>query len=683
MKRKTNLPANRGRARTTFLGSTAPAVLKTEVSEIFEGLAAVLSPLDSAMLATSHPALLARIMAVTPVGLDLVRILRDEVPACVTHTRDNVAASLRAMRTKLGRAPGAADYPAVHVVPVLAWAFYGGIEAWGAWAHLRRQHRKGHWASRARQRTAVLDVASRFPDQPITHALLTRAGYGRLASILTAADLATLATEIGVDRRLRIHQAHHWTAELCMDRYADLCRTTGITLSSHALTLKGGEGCTIRAKGAAHFGRFRAFQAAALARHPDLHTPQQRLARDGTRMDSWNEVKLYNAIRGAFPAVRVAVHVRLPGETGCSCDIVLDDRVYVEMLGVAVADMPKARNKFEGVYAARWAAKAALYAAHGIVPVLVEPLDIVDPQRLAARLGEIAGRLGLPGPSLPPTPGRTVRAHGTWSFSYLCDRVAEAATEMGGWPTHADLIARDCTAATVMLKRPGVAVTVSARIGVPLRHRRGVWTAEGVTEAITAWAAEHGRYPTAPDRAGSGQRPLAAARVLLFRDRQDLLHAEVERRCGQRLPRRQVPSGSYDTVGKLTVLLRPLCVRLGRLPTGAEMREAGLPDSVFDRVSRDHGMRAMAAHMGVPYAGPRVLTRAQAVQEFAARLPQVPDLLGAGRMCRVVTTPAILAAMGAAGISVMQRQFGNIAGLRRALAQHDAAAGAEDGAVPG
>ncbi len=266
-----------------------------------------------------------------------------------------------------------------------------------------------------------------------------------------------------------------------------------------------------------------------------------------------------------------------------------------------------------------------------------------------------------------------MRAHGTWTFEFLCQVVAEVAAAVGGWPTHADLMARGYTTATEMLKQRGMAERVSAAIDVPLRNRKRAWTEAQVTETVAAWAREHGRYPTDPDLRASGLGPVALARARVFHGRQDELHAAVERQCGQVLPRRQMPKGSYRTPARLAALLRPLCDRLERFPTGEEIC-AGLPATVYERIFQFGGMRAMAAHMGVAFDGLRRWDRATALAALRARLPRVPDLFNGGRPRLVATTAGVIAAMGPGGMNVVMRHFGTIAGLRRALAEDDASA---------
>ena len=85
----------------------------------------------------------------------------------------------------------------------------------------------------------------------------------------------------------------------------------------------------------------------------------------------------------------------------------------------------------------------------------------------------------------------------------------------------------------------------------------------------------------------------------------ETLRPAVERICGRTLPRRRVPNGSYATQEGLASILQPLCAELGRFPNRAEVTAAGLSPAVWAMVSTRHGVRAMAAFMGVPYAGPR------------------------------------------------------------------------------
>jgi len=113
------------RARTpvlpAFLASDAPAGLKAEVVELLAALEAY-PVLDAALLQAERPALLARIEALTPTGLELLRALRLQALSGTACSRPNVAASLRERWRKHGASLDASAYPPGHVVPMMAWA---------------------------------------------------------------------------------------------------------------------------------------------------------------------------------------------------------------------------------------------------------------------------------------------------------------------------------------------------------------------------------------------------------------------------------------------------------------------------------------------------------------------------------------------------------------------------------
>ena len=91
--------------------------------------------------------------------------------------------------------------------------------------------------------------------------------------------------------------------------------------------------CSLKSYAAKHFATFAAFQRAVVARHPDIRPPGRPTAADGTEMDSWSEVPVYDSLCVALPDLRIAVHVILPGQKKRSCDIVINDCVYVEDSG--------------------------------------------------------------------------------------------------------------------------------------------------------------------------------------------------------------------------------------------------------------------------------------------------------------------------------------------------------------
>ena len=105
-------------------------------------------------------------------GLDLLRVLRGRPLLSEAHSRRNISASLRGKRTQLGRAPTAADFPDGHAKPIMALAYWGGIDLWTDAAPLRAQRPKGHWAGPANQEAALRDTTARFPNASITYATL-------------------------------------------------------------------------------------------------------------------------------------------------------------------------------------------------------------------------------------------------------------------------------------------------------------------------------------------------------------------------------------------------------------------------------------------------------------------------------------------------------------------------------
>ena len=678
---KRNIRGRNNRARNsvmpTFLASDAPASLKSEVLEILTALEAY-PVINEALLRAEQPELLARIEALTPAGLNLFCALRLQPLPSTTCSRPNISASLREMWPKHGGALDVSAYPPGHLVPVMAWVYWGSVAAWAAAKPGRVQQPKRHWQQRAAQLAALRALAITHPGQPVTHATLHAVGLHGLAREVSAADLERLAQEIGIGRGLKRRSQDHWMAEAVIDAYAALCRLRGVTLSSHALAGIGGEACTIRAQARRHFGPFRTFQQAVRARHPDIRPPQRPTAADGTLLDSWGEVVAYNALRRAFPDVEITVHVHLPGGTGrCSVDLLLRG-VHVEVLGVPEAAMAAARTTRQRKYAYQWQRKRLLYAAMGVTPVLVEPADVDDPRRMAARVAEVGQLLAEQPLALPPPCSKATRAKAHWTFEALCAAVAEVAAAVGHFPTNAQLAAAGYGHAVELLKRPGVRQRVAQAIGHPVRHMRGGWTPERVVAELAGWVLQHGRYPTRRDLDADEQGGLGRAAKRLFKGRQESLRALVERRCGRTLPRRQVPPGSYASIDQLAVLLRPLCDQLGRFPTAAEMKAAGLPATIYDLVSRRYGARQMAGHMGVPYAGPQRLTRAAALELFRGLPWQVDPQTAVGAPSRLTTT-VIRAALGSRGLAIVRRHFGGIAALRAALAEEAEAGAVEAG----
>lgn len=522
-----------------FLNSEAPDAFKTEVQMILNQLARF-DTLDEAGLLESDPMLLECIEKLSGAGLDLLRILRGEKPRKSTFSRQNVSASLRQkLHEDRGQLSGA-SYPDGHTVPVMAWVYWGSIEAWVKGRPGRTCLPKRHWQQRANQVAALRDWAAKHPDESLTHATLHAAGLHALATTLKAAALAALAAEIGLERNLKKRVNGFWTRTAVIDAYAKLCRAHCITLSSAALIAVDVEGYTLRGRATRLFGTFAAFQAAVAARHPDIRPPKRPTARDGRLMDSWQEVVACDAMCIAFPNARIDTHVLLAG-TRRSCDFVVSGSCYVEVLRLGKVEMATARNADAQKYAKRWSAKMALYREMGVTPVMIEPADIHDPKRLAKRMAEIAAQLAIPMQPLPAPSGKIVRAKGYWNFSTLCTAVSEVADAAGRWPTYAELAEAGYGHAAILLRQPGMAARVACQIGHVLRNQKGVWSQERVLAELTAWALKHGQYPTAPQLVADGLHLLEGARRRLFKGRWKELRSLVEQRCGKALPRRCAP----------------------------------------------------------------------------------------------------------------------------------------------
>ena len=537
---------NRGRAHRLpyptlpiFLNSKATDEFKTEVQATLRQVARF-DTLDEAGLLETDPMLLDRIESLSGAGLDLFRVLRGEKPRKSTHSRENVSASLR---HKLHEGRGQlseATYPTGHVVPMMAWVYWGSIEAWVTGRPGRTCLPKRHWQQRANQVAALRNWAETHPGEPLTHATLNAAGLYALATTLDAAALAALAVELGLKRNLKKRPNGYWTQTTVIEAYAALCRAHGITLSSSALVAIGGDGFTLCGRAGLLFGNFAAFQAAVVARHPDIKPPNRPTARDGRRLDSWQEVVAYNAICIAVPNAQIDTHVLL-ADSRRSCDFVVSGSCYVEVLRLGKAEMAMARNADAQKYAKQWSAKMALYREMGVTPIMIEPNDIHDPERLAKRMAEIAAQLAIPMQPLPAPSGKIVRAKGYWNFGTLCAAVAELADANGEFPTHAELVKAGYGHAAILLRQPGMAARVACQIGHVLRNQKGVWSQERVLAELTAWAGKHGRYPTAPQLVADGLHLLEGARRRLFKVRWKELRSLVEHRCGKVLPRRCAP----------------------------------------------------------------------------------------------------------------------------------------------
>ncbi len=586
--------------------------------------------------------------------LDFMRLLHGESVQHNRHCRTNMAAVLRDKARCLGRPPVEADFSTDHPVRVFALAYWGGVAAWSAGSGERIQHAKGYWSCRQNQITAIQSAVARYPGVPVTHVLLRNAGLHRLAVILDVAKLALLADEAGLDRALAYKVDGWWTADRVIDAYAEECRRARVTLSSWALTAIGGQASSLRVYAVRHFENFRAFQSAVIKRHPDILPARRPVAADGTRLNSWSEVVAYHALREAFRDVHVAVHVRLPGEKARSGDFLIAGWLWVEVLGLARDKMKTATSKPQMKYAAQWKSKLARYEALGVIPIVIEPADIYDPQRLAERIGKIARQLGVTPPPAPPPTTRIMRAKGTWTFDALCQAVNEVAGQTGKLPTHASLTIAGYGHAAQLLRQPGERQRVATALGLHDAHRKGVWTQARVAEELVAWSQVHGKFPTKAELRHAGRGGLSSAIGRLWAGDRAGLRIAVEKLAGTALPLRRAANRTLTTQAQWAAALKPLADELGRMPSCKEAIDAGL-STAWTRASRSVGVAAMARLLGVPQIGPIRRSPDEMLQEFA----NLAQSLGT----ELLTTTMIRDSLGSGGLARL-RKCGGIASVR-------------------
>ncbi len=609
----------------------------------------------------AHAALAEEVSAlpyVFGIQLDFLRVLGGKDAHWSQHRLRNLGAILREKTARLERPLTEADFPVGHPLPLFALCYWGGVEAWSAGSPGRAQCPKGYWSDRRNQIAAMQALAVQHPNTSVTHALLHVAGLHRLAVILDAAELQILADEAGVNRRLLYRPRGWWTAERTIDAYAAASRRAGITLSTAALAAIGGEASSLRSHAQAHFASFPAFQRAVLAKHPDIKPPNRPTAADGTRLDSWSEVVVYNALRIAMPDVRIQPHVILPSETKRSTDFVIDGRVHVEVLRIACAAMVTPTSKPRAKYARQWAAKSSQYQALGIAPLLVEPADIHDKARLTARIAEIAIRLRREAPPLPqPSSGGCTRAKGTWTFEFLCQVIEEVACG-GAIPTFTALAKAGYGHACELLKQPGMRQRVTVALGLRDESRKDVWTRERVVAELAQWVRGHGVYPTEAELRQAGLHALGSARSRLWAGRGDALRKAVGDAAGIAAPRRRAQDRSYTTIEQVAAALAPLAKQLGRMPTGDEATAAGL-GTAWAHASRRGGVLSMSERIGVPCQTRRDRSR-------PAMLAAVSDLATSLGDVRLTTT-LIRRHLGPGGLAWV-RKFGGMAAVRTAIA---------------
>lgn len=550
----------------------------------------------------------------TALSVDLLRVLLGWPPHVRSHRAQSISAVLRSKRKQRRRAPTAADFPALGRMNLFAAAFWGGVDAWAAGGAERVQRPKGFWRVETNQIVVLRAYAEQNPGQPITTLNLANAGYPALAIALRGADMDALVEKAGLGARHLARDpksSEKWTAAVVVDHYVALCRQHDVTLSTSALQALGGEASSLQGHARRVFGTFRAMVDAAREHAPELRPLNRPTAKDGTALDSWSEVVVWNAVRAAFPGLEIRAHVVLPGEAARSVDILVAECVFVEILMIGVAAMAAPTSRTQAAYARKWEAKSAVYAALGIEPVVIEPADVHDPARLALRVNEVARRLGTaPHSPLPPT-GKQTRAKGSWDQKALQEAVDEVARQVGGFPTYAQLAEHGYGHAAILLRRPGMRQRVADALTLPLIHKKNVWHRARIVTELLAWVRQHSRYPSTAELIQAGRSDLVRARSRLYGGDQDALRAEIERAFGKPLPRRRQRDGCYDTLDRVADLLRPLAEHLGHVPTQRECAEAGL-GSAWYAMSRRWGVAVVAAHLGLPNVrrggrGPRLL----------------------------------------------------------------------------
>ena len=589
--------------------------------------------------------------------IDFLGVLHGKEAQVSQHRLRNVSAALRDKASRVGRLPTEADFPVGHPVPLFALAYWGGIDAWSAGSLDRAQHPKGYWADRENQIAGLCAVAARHPGAPITHALLRAAGLHRLSLVLNAAELQILAKDAGLESKLRYRPRGWWTAERVIDAYAEACRRAGVTLSTTALSTIGGEASALRSYVKAHFATFRAFQRAVVENHPDIKLPDRPEAADGTPLDSWSEVPVYNALRLALPEAHIEAHVIIAGERARSTDFVLDDRVWVEVLGIAVDAMATPTSARQAKYAADWKTKSACYVALGIDPVLIEPGDIHNVKRLEARINEIATRLRCNPLSLNPPSGKQTRAKGTWTFDALCQVVEETASG-ATMPTFTALSKAGYGHARELLKEPGMRERVTAALCLSDPNRKDVWTRERVVADLAQWVRGHGVYPTEAELRRAGLHALGSARSRLWAGRGEALRKAVGDAAGIAAPRRRAPDRSYETIEQVAAALAPLAEKLGRMPTSDEATAAGL-GTAWAHASRRGGVLSMAERIGVPCQTRRDCSRPAMLAAFSDLVTSLGDVR--------LTTKLIRTQLGAGGLAWV-RKLGGMDAVRAAIA---------------
>jgi hypothetical protein len=154
-----------------------------------------------------------------------------------------------------------------------------------------------------------------------------------------------------------------------------------------------------------------------------------------------------------------------------------------------------------------------------------------------------------------------------------------------------------------------------------------------------------------------GRGALASAATRLWAGAELELRAAVEAKVVVPLPQRRAANGSCATMAQIEAALRPLAVRLGRMPTGAEAAANGLA-TAWAHASRRKGVAAVAASLGVPCGALRRLGREEMIDAFV----QLSGSAGSARL----TTTLIRKEMGSGGVARVRR-LGGMAAVRAAI----------------
>ena len=435
----------------------------------------------------------------------------------------------------------------------------------------------------------------------VTHRALWEMGLRAAASAMTGRDFDIAADRLGVRRRLAQRPHGTWTREFALERYAALVRSAGTTLTSRMLMDKGGDARMVHLAAHRSQGGWSSFVADVARRYPDLPMPGSPIASDGTRLDSQQEVVVYEAIRRAFPETGIALQARLVRKTGRPyvSDLLIGGLVHVEVMGVGLDD--KGTDTYRASCRKRFERKLAHYRdVVGSTPVIIEPLDVADPSRLQAKVRDVADRLGTA--TVPPTsPGSPRHVLGTWQDDALCEReLRRLAGAHGRWPTVAEIAAAGCCGLSTWVRSQGGPRAVAGRLGLryvrqPAASRRRDVRRRASLARLVDHARSTGRLPRASRRRGQGDA-LGDAVTRLGGVRQAL--QLVSGQLGQPVAASRHPAGHWDAPEAVAGVARVLVERLGRMPLLAELVAEAGSTTIAVAVARQGGIHALRDRLG-------------------------------------------------------------------------------------